>query len=249
MKDSQDEIPKILGCPCLPITVAEARVILHELILENAAGFTCAVNMAKIHMATEDKKFAELVGKSILPYPDGSGAVFGLRLASGLRSERVDLQKLVIEACEIHDKPLMLLGGEPGIHRIAEARLKREFPSLQIVPGGHGFGDLSQYESHIKAFAPSVVLLGLGSPLQENIAQALAGSTSSLIIPSGGAIDVMAGASVRAPETWRALHLEWLWRAARQPSRFLKLRILPIFLFRLMVASALRGCATLIRIR
>ena len=45
----------------------------------------------------------------------------------------------------------------------------------------------------------------------------------------GGSLDVLAGNVRRAPEAWRRLGLEWLYRVIKEPKRITRLAKLPLF--------------------
>ena len=56
----------------------------------------------------------------------------------------------------------------------------------------------------------------------------------------GGALDIYAGNIKRAPERWRKLGFEWLYRLIKQPSRVFRMLRLPVFLL-LVLFEKLRG--------
>ena len=103
---------------------------MSDLILQRTKGFTCAINMAKMCLAEGNVAFSRTVAESILPYPDGIGAVLALKLLHGVDAEKVDLQTTAIELCDQYGRSLMLLGGEPGVHLDAERRLMVAYPTL-----------------------------------------------------------------------------------------------------------------------
>ena len=51
-----------------------------------------------------------------------------------------------------------------------------------------------------------------------------------LLIGLGGCLDVFSGEVRRAPEAFQRLGLEWLYRLAKEPSRFGRIMKLPLFL-------------------
>jgi len=73
----------------------------------------------------------------------------------------------------------------------------------------------------IKGAKPKVLLAALGVPRQEKWLAAHLGTLRvPVAIGVGGSFDVWAGVTRRAPKWVRQLHLEWLYRVLRQPSRF-----------------------------
>lgn len=221
---------RILSCPCIPFDCNLAIDYLRTLILSGAGGYTVAVNFEKIMMCQRDLAFREIVERSVMPYPDGIGAVLPLRILHRLICERIDVPMSVIEVCLREKRSLMLLGGVEGVHQDAARELRRRHPGITVVGGGHGFMGARAYEELIAQYSPDVVLLGVGSPYQEALAARLSAIASAcLIVPCGGALDIAAGHKERAPSVWRRLNLEWLWRVLKEPRRIIRLRSFPVY--------------------
>ena len=82
----------------------------------------------------------------------------------------------------------------------------------------------------INAAGPDFVMVCLGSPKQELWMAEHAGKIScGLMAGLGGSLDVLAGNVQRAPETWRRLGLEWLYRVIKEPKRIKRVAKLPLF--------------------
>ncbi|MDR3278693.1 MAG: WecB/TagA/CpsF family glycosyltransferase, partial [Oscillospiraceae bacterium] len=79
--------------------------------------------------------------------------------------------------------------------------------------------------------APDLLLVCLGAPKQETWMAENAGRLNARLGAClGGALDVFAGVVPRAPERWRRLGLEWLYRLLREPRRLGRMMKLPLFL-------------------
>lgn len=73
---------------------------------------------------------------------------------------------------------------------------------------------------HIRAHDPQVLLIGMGMPLQERIADELSGRLGVPVIATvGGALDQLGGVQALAPRQVGAWGFEWLWRLASDPRR------------------------------
>ncbi len=102
-----------------------------------------------------------------------------------------------------------------------------------------GFQPIQSYVGHFKARrrdgVPAVVVLGMGMPKQELVAEAMkAALNSPMVIVCGGAIlDFKAERFSRAPKAFRVLRLEWLYRLALEPRRLFARYVvgIPVFLF------------------
>jgi len=83
----------------------------------------------------------------------------------------------------------------------------------------------------IREAAPTLLLVGLGSPRQERwLDRHLASLAVPLGIGVGGSLDVWAGRVRRAPQLVQNLGLEWGYRLIRQPSRIVRQLAIPQFI-------------------
>lgn len=116
---------------------------------------------------------------------------------------------------------LALVGGRPGISERAGQAITQQFPNIRIVKTLNGFEDISDLEFALRSITtekPDILLLGLGTPLQEILAGSWAKKTKiPFIWTVGGLFDLLAGERIRAPQCMLAYRLEWLWRLICQP--------------------------------
>ena len=76
---------------------------------------------------------------------------------------------------------------------------------------------------------PDLVLVALGVPRQETWIQRLPSPAAVLWMGVGGSFDVWAGLKTRAPAWMGALHIEWLYRLIKEPTRWRRMLALPAF--------------------
>jgi N-acetylglucosaminyldiphosphoundecaprenol N-acetyl-beta-D-mannosaminyltransferase len=135
-----------------------------------------------------------------------------------------DLVPLFLRRTDRSPLRVALVGGKPAIAQRAAAAMGRSAPSVKIVAVAEGYGDLSPTGTIQKLVAeskPDVVLLGLGTPLQEITAESWReAGTAPLIWCVGGLFDYWAGARRRSPIWIQRCRMEWLWRLARHPTFF-----------------------------
>ncbi|WP_218219803.1 WecB/TagA/CpsF family glycosyltransferase [Nesterenkonia sp. Act20] len=80
--------------------------------------------------------------------------------------------------------------------------------------------DLALVIEQIRAHDPQVLLIGMGMPLQERIADELSHLLDVPVIATvGGALDQLGGVQSLAPRQVGAWGFEWLWRLASDPRR------------------------------
>ena len=179
---------------------------------------------------------ADLAAADVL-LRDGSGLAHLLRScghAPGLNMNGTDFIPRLLRAC--NGRPLAVLGTrEPqlgrGVRRIARA----------LMPGStvlalDGFQPEARYLEFLARHQPAIVLLAMGMPRQEQLAQRLRRELNfpCLVICGGAIVDFLGGGVRRAPAPLRRLGLEWLWRLALEPRRLFKRYVIgnPLFLVR-----------------
>jgi N-acetylglucosaminyldiphosphoundecaprenol N-acetyl-beta-D-mannosaminyltransferase len=116
-----------------------------------------------------------------------------------------------------------ILGGPPGT---AEAVAEREAERHDIVivdPMPVGLWDapdaLEAMFTRVRSANPNLVLIGLGVPKQELLADRLRPCVSGPILCCGAAIPVLGGSIRRAPAVVRKVGAEWAFRICQEPAR------------------------------
>jgi len=117
------------------------------------------------------------------------------------------------------------LGGAPGVAEIAAGRIRARWPGLKLAVH-HGYfdhdrasPDNSAVLAKIGDFAPDVIFVGMGMPLQEAWIAQNYDALSGVVFSIGGAFDYEAGVQPLPPRWIGRLGLEWLYRFATQPRR------------------------------
>ena len=111
-------------------------------------------------------------------------------------------------------------------------------PSLNVKGYHNGFNyENTNLIGKINEAAPDILLVGLGSPKQEEwIVQNRFMINPKVIIAVGDGIKVFAGTKKRGPKIFQKLGLEWIVRIFFEPKRLWKRYIIgiPLFTFRII---------------
>lgn len=117
------------------------------------------------------------------------------------------------------------LGGAPDTLASLQRQVARRYPSV-IISGVESppFRPLTSTERveqlvRIKQSGANIVWVGLGTPKQDFHVAWLAAELPVLAVAVGAAFDFSAGTLSRAPQSWRKLRLEWLYRLVQEPAR------------------------------
>ncbi|MEW4154488.1 WecB/TagA/CpsF family glycosyltransferase [Bacillus thuringiensis] len=149
-----------------------------------------------------------------------------------------DLTRDLIKYCNDNEYRVFLFGAAPESNKKALEKLNEQFLGAQFK-GQHGFvngEEIEKIKIKIKQFKPHLLLVGLGSPKQEEfIYENIQTLNVPLSIGIGGMIDIISGTVKRAPKMMRDTGTEWLYRLLSQPKRLKRQLVLPKFLLSVML--------------
>ncbi len=234
-------ICKIMGIPFNNISMTEALGMVLIALEERRKTVIYTPNPEIVMAAQKDKEFKEVLKSADILIPDGIGIVKASKLYHNPIKERVagyDLVQALFSRVRTSVNTVYFLGGKEGIAEKAKEKMQRKYRGLNITGTHHGyFKDDSEEEAaiidEINSLNPEILLVGLGYPRQEKwIAKHKDELNSIIMIAVGGSFDVMSGEIKRAPEFYRNHGLEWLYRLIKQPSRFKRMLVLPVFMIR-----------------
>ena len=190
-------------------------------------------------LAARDRDHRARLARADVLLPDGVGlraaaSMLGIALRGNLNG--TDLLPLLCHEAAACGVPLALVGAAPGVADSCAARLARDTPGLRIPLVSHGYlsdAEAAAVAGRVRALGRVVVLVGMGSPLQERWAwQHLSAAPQASVVTVGGLFDFFSGRIPRAPPAVRELGLEWLYRLAQEPRRLAGRYLLgnPLFL-------------------
>lgn len=204
-------------------------------------------NVHVINTAHRDADLRAFLDAADLVYCDGAGVRLGARLLGAHLPPRMTgadwIWDLAAQA-EAERWRIFWIGGQPGVAAQAAARLRARHPHLQI-DAEHGFHtDVGPVLERVRAFGPHIVLVGMGTPVQERWVARHRDTLAEVPVVwvLGATADFVSGAVSRGP---RVLHdnAEWLARLFVEPGRLWKRYLLgnPAFLARVLRTRAARG--------
>lgn len=236
---------ELFGVPLDKLNQVELIASIIEMA-ESGKSLVAYANIKTMNLAYEQHWYAEFLRTADVVYCDGFGVVFGARLVgrSILPSHRAtcpDWLGILAGACAENGRSLFLLAGCGKTAEKAHQRLTRQFPSLKLgVHNGYFQKVGPENEAVIElinAFKPDILVVGFGTPLQEQwIKQNYSNIETHVFLPVGACIDYYTGLRSRGP-AWLTNHgFEWLCRLATEPRRLWQRYIvgIPLFIFRLI---------------
>jgi len=216
----------VLGCEIDRLTMDATLDRCEEIISRGMPEQHVVVNAAKLTMMRKDPKLRAIVRNCALVNADGQAVVWASRLLGDPLPERVagiDLMLRLLERAEAHGYRIFVLGAREHVLRRAVAQLRDCYPRLVIAGARNGYFDESESAEicdQIRSSRADILFVAMSSPKKEYwIAEnrALLGTPFSMGV--GGAIDVIAGVTARAPLWVQKVGLEWLFRLLQEPPR------------------------------
>jgi len=237
---NRQEYVEILGISIIKIKLNDMVSLLDEHVTNKQKAFVVTANPEIVLHAHENDEYGKCIKQATYVTADGIGVVKGAKILGESLPERVagfDLfMKLLIKANE-RKQSIYLLGAEEHVLQKAMVEIQHQFPDLTIAGSQNGFFDWDSeaLPNEIQQKKPDYVFVALGFPRQENwIASHFHNMDQGVFIGIGGSFDVLAGEVKRAPQIWQKMNLEWLYRLAKQPTRWRRMLALPRFAYKVI---------------
>lgn len=232
---------EIMGCPCFAFrSELEVKSHLRRIVNSGGGGYTVAINAEKIVRRSKDSALDVVLKKAVLPVADGAGAVLALKWLHGKQSIKVDMPRCAFEAANENGWRVFILGSEEQVNAVAAEKVRSSYPSIKLVGRLNGYAGYDEVLLALQNAQPQLVFIALGSPKQELFAEKLSSVLSGVVfVGCGGALDILAGKVLRAPKFIIDNNLEWAYRLCKQPSRWRRQLVLPVFLYRLVKQSVM----------
>jgi N-acetylglucosaminyldiphosphoundecaprenol N-acetyl-beta-D-mannosaminyltransferase len=232
---------KVLGIPIPKLTLQQAVDLLAEQIgqASDKVYHVITVNPEIVMACREDQGLRQIVDDAGLLTADGIGIV----IASGWNGDRLpervtgfDMMMTLLERGDRQGWSFYLLGADPETNEKAAENIAARYPGVRVAGRQHGFFKPEEEPAILEDIAaanPDVLLVALGVPKAERWIHRYKDRLKTRVAMGvGGSLDVVAGKVKRAPVFWQKIHLEWLYRLMRQPSRWRRQLVLPRFAIR-----------------
>ncbi len=237
---------KVLGFDVDLISFRDAVSFIIDKISKNEGMNVVTINPEIISAAEKNKELSEIIQSSELVVADSSGIKTALKL-KGINQEQIpgiELSYALVNECAKRGYNVALIGSTDYVIKSASDKLKAEFKDLKLCYIHDGFFNCEEEEiiiSKLKETNPQLILVALGSPKQDLfIKKCKEVIKNAVFIGVGGTFDVWAGVVDRAPEIFRKIGAEWIYRIYKQPYRIKRIyKTLPLFLFKAIIEAVM----------
>jgi N-acetylglucosaminyldiphosphoundecaprenol N-acetyl-beta-D-mannosaminyltransferase len=196
-------------------------------------GWLVTANMDFLRRYVRESTMRQLYDTADLRVADGTPVLWACRAQGDRLPGRVpgsSLIWLLAERAAREGRSLYLLGGTATANQRAAEVLAEKHPGVRIagawsprIADPPSDDDVEQVSAELTRTQPDILLVGLGSPKQEQLIRALRPRFPAVwMVGVGITFSFVAGEIRRAPSWMRKSGTEWLHRLAQEPRRLAK---------------------------
>jgi N-acetylglucosaminyldiphosphoundecaprenol N-acetyl-beta-D-mannosaminyltransferase len=149
---------------------------------------------------------------------------FGIKI-----SEKIGLVNVIYDLLYLANRKkyrVLFFGATSYVNKLVIERVKKEYPNIHICKGINGYFQESEVAfivDQINIERPDILFIGITYPLKERFAVKFKNKLDvKLIVPCGGAFDVIAGKTKKNKEYFKFIPTAWLNRFLQEPRRLFK---------------------------
>jgi N-acetylglucosaminyldiphosphoundecaprenol N-acetyl-beta-D-mannosaminyltransferase len=237
---------EVLGCGIDRLDFKDTVSEVDRAISSRSFTQHMAINAAKLVTMQNDPDLRRIVEGCGLVNADGQGVVWASRLLGDPLPERVagiDLMHALLALAERRGYRVYFLGARNEVLQRALGRIRRDHPRLQVAGARDGYFSRAEEPAvcaEIRDSRADILFVAISSPRKEYFLGEYGPALGApFVMGVGGAIDVVAGVTRRAPVAWQQLGLEWLFRLLQEPRRLFRRYAVTNARFGYLIGSAL----------
>lgn len=236
----------VLGCAIDRLDMEQTLARCRAIIERGTFAQQVSINAVKIVALEQDTYMREVVSKCELVNADGQSVVWASRLLGDPLPGRVpgiDLMHALIAMAEREGYGIYILGARSEVLETAVQRLRETHPRLRIAGYRDGyFTDEQSPEvaAAIRGSDAQILFVAMSTPRKEHWLGEYGPSLNvPFVMGVGGAIDIVAGITRRAPRAWQRFGVEWLYRVFQEPRRMFRRYLVTNTRFSILIARAM----------
>jgi N-acetylglucosaminyldiphosphoundecaprenol N-acetyl-beta-D-mannosaminyltransferase len=240
----------LLQISLTPLAVTDILAFIDQAERSTSPALIVGHNLHSAYLFHTDDDFRRVYDSADVVLVDGTPILWALNAQRRLASSpsfgpgvRVGSTDWIGSLGSITSVKRVAVVGASALSNIgAVVTMRRKMPHIDFLGFAGESWDahrLTELEEVLLEFAPDVILVGLGMPLQESVADSLRDKGFGRIIATvGGAIDQFSGNQKNAPRWLGRFGVEWAWRLASQPKRLWRRYLIePVKLARILLSK------------
>ena len=217
----------LFGCPFDRVDMAEAiRRVEGYIAKRDRVYQSCGVNLDQLLKMQREPEFARIVRSCDLITADGTPVIWFSKMFGDPLPERVPSVDIMFEMLPVAAQKgykIFMLGAKEESVQAAAANFEKEHPGIQIVGRRNGYfkeEDEHEIALQINESGADMLFIAISSPKKELFVER---NRATLKVPFvlgvGGAFDIAAGLTTRAPKWMQKSGVEITWRVIQEPQR------------------------------
>lgn len=226
--------------------MAQTLARCEDLIARREFAQHVAINASKLVAMQHDQELRRIIDACELVSADGQSVVWASRLLGDPLPERVagiDLMQELFALAEQRGFRVFILGAKAEVLERARTEIMARYPRLQLVGTRDGYfteEEGAAVAEEVRSARPDILFVAISSPRKEYWLGRYGRIIDvPFVMGVGGAIDVVAGITQRAPGALQRLGLEWAYRLAQEPRRLWRRYAVTNFHFLLLLVREL----------
>ena len=218
---------ELFGCTFDRVDLTQAIAqVEHAIADRKTLTQSVGVNLDQLLKMQREPDFAKIILSCDQITADGQPIVWLSRLFQDplpARVPSVDIMDALLPIAAKKGYKIFMLGAKEESVQAAANNIEKDHPGIRIVGrqnGYFGVEDEADIAKRINDSDADILLIAISSPKKEEFVER---NRSELQVPFvmgvGGAFDIRAGLTTRAPIWMRKTGVEWVWRFAQEPKR------------------------------
>ena len=223
------EVQAFAGCAMQPRSLPEMFEHMTSILAGGCSGELIGHhNLHSLYMTHTDPVVRTFYEQCHDCYIDGVGVCWlfhlaGIRQRQAQRFSLMDCLPELLTLAEQTTLRVFYFGGSRTSVERASKWIQGQWPELQIQLLNGYVADDAEVVAQVNAFAPDLLLVGLGMPKQESwILQHRTQLKAGIILQAGGTLDYYSGEQAQPPASWSQRGFGWLYRLLHDPRRLWK---------------------------
>jgi N-acetylglucosaminyldiphosphoundecaprenol N-acetyl-beta-D-mannosaminyltransferase len=220
----------LLGMPLARIDVTGLLDHIFGSLARGQGGWVVTANLDFLRRHVRERNTRSLYLDADVLVADGMPLVWAARLQGDVLPGRVAGSAMIwpiAERAARERRSIYFLGGVPDANRRAVRVLRERWPALRIagqssptIGSPPTAAQIAVIRDDVARCEPDLLLVGMGSPKQEQVIRALRPHLPrTWMLGVGISFSFVAGSVRRAPPWMQHSGLEWIWRLGQEPRR------------------------------
>jgi N-acetylglucosaminyldiphosphoundecaprenol N-acetyl-beta-D-mannosaminyltransferase len=219
----------LLGIKVYDTRFPDIIEVLDKTIEENKKNIVFGISAAAYGRLKFRPDLYGIYDKMDIMIAEGAGMPLFAKLFGIKISRKIGLVNLTNHLLSLANQKkykVLFFGATQQINEEVHRKVAQKYPGIRLCKGINGYfaeSELPEIVDRINDEAPDILFVGISYPIKERFAvkykQALA---TKLIVPCGGAFDVLSGSIKKTKEISKVIPTAWLMRLVQEPKRMFK---------------------------